>query len=194
MLAEGRRPPWPLATRSSPYLWRLYPDDGSQPVTQIPRLYAMIQCASAEPRIDPGPVPYELIERATQDVLETIRSEQARLRLKVPLSATAQKLYNWLNRQTLWEANLTLDEDQLRRLNAVLETVPLKPYERDPALRRVIKEYEQDADFVRLVTDLDTFFGENALYIQSDVDIQTAEAIKEEDLRLVCFERIEPAR
>ena len=68
-----------------------------------------------------GPVPYEFIERATQDVLEAIRSEQARLRLKVPLSATAQKLYNWLNRQTLWEANLTLDEDQLRRLNAVLE-------------------------------------------------------------------------
>lgn len=151
----------------------------------------MIQCAHDEPRIEPGPVPYELIERATRDVLEAIRGEQARMRMKVPLTTVTQKLYNWINRQTLWEANNTLDEDQLRRLNAVLETVSLKPYERDSELKRLIKAYEQDGDFVQLITDLDAFFTEYVLYLQANVDIQIAEAIKEEDLRLVCFEPLE---
>jgi hypothetical protein len=175
------------------HFWRFYADGGAEPETQVPRIYAMIQCAVNEPRLEPGPVPYELIERATQDVLEAMRSEQARLRTKVPLTATAQKLYNWLNRQTLWEANNTLDDDQLRRLNAVLITVQLKPYERDPELKRLIKAYEQSSDFVQLIADLDSFFSDNALYQLGDVDFQTAEAIKEEDLRLVCFERINPA-
>jgi len=31
----------------------------------------MIACASAEERISPGPIPYALLERATQDVLKT---------------------------------------------------------------------------------------------------------------------------
>ncbi|MGH2484422.1 MAG: hypothetical protein ACRDHE_00270 [Ktedonobacterales bacterium] len=154
----------------------------------------MIQCGATEPRAEPGSVPYELIERATQDILETIRGEQARLRLRTPLTATAQKIYNWINRRTLWEANIALDEDQLTRLNAVLETVQLRPYERDPLLKGIIKTYEQDAEFVRLITDLDAYFAENGLYLQSDVDLQTAQAIKEEDLRLVCFERLESAR
>jgi hypothetical protein len=180
-------------TAGARHFWRFYPDDGSEPETQVPRIYAMIQCAVDETRIEPGPVPYELIERATQDMLEVMRSEQARLRTKVPLTATAQKLYNWINRQTLWEANNTLDEDQLRRLNAVLETVQLKPYERDPEFKRLIKAYEQSSDFVQLVADLDTFFADNALYQLGDVDLQTAEAIREEDLRLVCFERLESA-
>ena len=33
------------------------------------------------------------------------------------LSGTAQKLYNWLNRPTLWQENEALDTDQLRRFN-----------------------------------------------------------------------------
>jgi hypothetical protein len=47
-------------------------------------------------------------------------------------------------------------------------------------------------DFTQLVADLDTFFTDNSLYQESDVDVVTAEAIKEEDLRLVCYERLVP--
>jgi len=60
-------------------------------------------------------------------------------------------------------------------------------------MRRLIAAYEHDSDFARLVEDLDAFFTENALYIQSDADIATVEALKTEDLRLVCFERLLPA-
>ena len=105
---------------------------------------------------------------------------------------TAQKLYNWLNRPTLWDANTTLDQEQLQRFNGVLEAVPLRPFERDAGLKRVVKEYEQSGNFVQLVDDLDAFCAENGLYQDTNVDTATAEAIKDEDMRLVCFERLMP--
>lgn len=48
----------------------------------------------------------------------------------------------------------------------------------------------ENEDFAQLVSDLDSFFTENDLYQESDVDVVTVEAIKEEDLRLVCYERL----
>lgn len=174
-------------------LWRFYPDDGHPPETQVRRIYAMIECAREEERLAPGPIPYELIERATQDVLATIRGEQARVRVRHALTAVAQKLYNWLNRPSLWDADLSLDPDQLARLNAVLEGVPLKPFERDAELKRLVKAYEQTANFTQLISDLDGFFTDNDLYQGAEADVLTAEAIREEDVRLVCYERLEPA-
>jgi superfamily II DNA or RNA helicase len=172
------------------HFWRFYPDDGSAPETHMRAIYAMIACAREEERLDPGPIPYDLLERATQDVLATLRGEQTRMRTRPPLTRLGQKLYNWLNRPTLWDAGTTLDPDQLRRFNAVLEAVPLRPFEHDRALRALVRAYEESGDFAQLVADLDSFFTENALYQESDADIITAEAIKEEDLRLVCYERL----
>src|SRR6266487_3659818 len=172
------------------HFWRFYPDDGGEPEKNIRTLYAMIACAREEPRIEPGPVPYELLERATQDVLANLRGEQARNRVRPALTGPAQKLYNWLNRPTLWQDNEALDPDQLRRFNGVLEQVSLRPFERDRGLKGLIKAYEGGGDFAQLVTDLDSFCTENGLYQESDVDIVTAEGIKEEDLRLVCYERL----
>jgi Helicase conserved C-terminal domain len=172
------------------HFWRFYPDDGNEPETNIRSLYAMIACTREEPRIEPGPVPYDLLERATKDVLATVRGEQARNRVRPALTGTAQKLYNWLNRPTLWQENVALDPDQLRRFNGMLEQVSLRPFERDRGLKALVKSYEGSSDFSQLVGDLDSFFTENGLYQESDVDIVTAEAIKEEDLHLVCYERL----
>ncbi len=102
-------------------------------------------------------------------------------------------LYNWLNRPTLWDGNGDLDRDQLARFNAVLEGVPLRPFERDPELRRLVRAYEQEGNFAQLVEKLDSFFTENDLYQQSSADQQTMAAIKQEVLRLVCYERLTPA-
>lgn len=65
----------------------------------------MIACTREEPRLEPGPVPYELLERATQEVLAQVRGEQVRNRVRPKLTGTAQKLYNWLNRPTLWQGH-----------------------------------------------------------------------------------------
>jgi hypothetical protein len=51
------------------HFWRFYSDDGSEPEKNIRNLYTMISCTREEPRLDPGPVPYEQLERATQDIL-----------------------------------------------------------------------------------------------------------------------------
>jgi SNF2 family DNA or RNA helicase len=172
------------------HFWRFYPDDGSEPEKNIRSLYAMIACAREEPRIEPGPVPYDLLERATQEILANVRGDQARNRVRPALTGVAQKLYNWLNRPTLWQENEALDPDQLRRFNGVLEQISLRPFERDRGLKALVKAYEGGSDFAQLVADLDSFCTENGLYQESDVDIVTAEAIKEEDLRLVCYERL----
>ncbi len=74
----------------------------------------------------------------------------------------------------------------------MLEQVSLPPFERDRALKGLVKTYEESSDFAQLVADLDSFFTENGLYQESEVDVLTAEAIKEEDLRLVCYERLLP--
>ncbi len=175
------------------HFWRFYPDDDSEPERNIRAIYAMIACAREEGRFDPGPVPYDLLERAIQEVLTAIRGEQARNRVRPALTGIAQKLYNWLNRPAFWQEREALDLDQLRRFNGVLEQVSLRPFERDRALKALVKAYEEVGDFMQLVADLDSFFTENGLYQESDVDIITAEAIKEEDLRLVCYERLIPA-
>jgi hypothetical protein len=119
-----------------------------------------------------------------------LRGDQARNRVRPALTGTAQKLYNWLNRPTLWQENEALDPEHLRCFNGVLEQISLRPFDRDRSLKALVKAYQTSGDFAQLITDLDSFFTENGLYQESDVDIVTVEAIKEEDLRLVCYERL----
>lgn len=175
------------------HFWRFYADDDGAPETQIRTIFPMIQCDHSEERMPPGPIPYELIERATRDILVTIQGEHARLKTPAPLTGVAQKLSNWLNRPSLWDGNTALDGDQLMRFNAVLMAVSLKPFERDPALKRLVKDYELNSNFTQLVEDLDSFFAENGLYQEGNADALTVESVKQEDLRLVCFERLIPA-
>ncbi len=172
------------------HFWRFYPDNGSAPETHVRAIYQMIVCSAAEERVSPGPVPYDLIDKATQDVLIAIQGEQARIQTRAALTGVGQKLYNWLNRPTLWDGNASFDREQLERFNAVLEGVPLRPFDRDPALKRLVRTYEHEGSFVQLVEDLDGFFTENDLYQQGNADLQTMSAIKQEDLRLVCYERL----
>lgn len=190
-IARDARPGIFVAFRAgSRHFWRFYPDDGSEPEKNIRTLYAMIACSRDELRVDPGPVPYELLERATQDIVANLQGEHARSRVRPALTGMAQKLYNWLNRPTLWQEQEALDIDQLRRFNGVLEQVSLRPFERDRGLRTLVKSYEKGGDFAQRVADLDNFCTENGLYQESNVDAMTAAALKEEDLRLVCYERL----
>lgn len=191
--ARNARPGWFVAFAARErHFWRFYPDDDGEPERQLRTIYPIIACATAEERVSPGPIPYELLERATQDVLKAIQGERVRVRTTPALTGIAQKLYNWLNRPTLWDANTDMEAEHLQRFNAVLTGVPLRPFERDPRLRALVKAYEQGANFVQFVDDLDAFFAENGLYQDADVDIATVEALKQEDLRLVCFERLTP--
>lgn len=172
------------------HFWRFYPDGSATPETQVRRIFPMIACAREEGRKNPGVVPYELIEQATADILLSLQGELARVRSKPPMTKTTQKLYSWLNRPSLWGENTGLASEQLDKLNAVLNSVSLKPFERDHAFKSLVKTYEESNNFSQFVSDLDVFFVENGLYQESNQDQHTVQAIKEEDLKLVCFERL----
>ena len=88
-----------------------------------------------------------------------------------------------------WDASGRLDPDYLQRFNAVLATAVLRPFEKDPALWRLIAEYERAGDFGLLVKSLDAFLTENALYVQTDAVTMTIEVSRGEDLRLMGSER-----
>lgn len=193
-MARDSRPGWFIAfTARDRHLWRFYPDDGSEPERQLRVIYPMITCTGTETRVSPGPVPYELLERATQEALQTLQGDQARVRTPAAMSGAAQKLYNWLNRPSLWDGNAGLEEEKLQRFNAVLTTISLRPFERDPHLRKLMREYEHSSSFSEFVSELDAFCVENGLYQDVDGDLRTVEAIRQEELQLICFERLLPA-
>ena|GEM_PF-2686075 len=174
------------------HFWRFYPDDGSAPETHIRAIYTMIACGRDEARILPGKPPYDLIERATQDILATLRGQQAQAKTRPPMPRVVQTLYGWINRPTLWTGNAVLDPELNERMNTVFAEVALRPFERDASFKKLMREYEASGNFIQLIVDLDTFFTENSLYQESETDFITAEAIKAEDLQLVCYETLMP--
>lgn len=192
--ARVAQPGWFFAfSARDRHLWRFYPDDGGEPVVQLRAIYPMIECAPSEERVSPGDMPYALLERATTDVLKALHAERARQRTSAPLTGISGKLYNWINRPSLWTAD-TLDRDSVERLLAVLTTVPLQPFRNDKQLKALVKTYETTSDFARLLDDLDAFCAENALYQDITSDERMFEELKAEDVRLICFERLVPAR
>lgn len=59
-----------------------------------------------------------------------------------------------------------------------------------PIEKRLPESVERAMVPVNLIRPVASFCTENGLYQESDVDIVMAEAIKAEDLRLVCYERL----
>src|SRR5260370_28204825 len=60
------------------HFWRFYPDDASEPEKNVRSLYAIIACTREQPRLEPGPAPYHLLEHPTQDELPEWPTQQPR--------------------------------------------------------------------------------------------------------------------
>ncbi|MDQ5823404.1 MAG: SNF2-related protein [Chloroflexota bacterium] len=77
------------------------------------------------------------------------------------------------------------------RLMAMVQEVPLRPFERDPDFKAILDKYAQDEDILAFVTDLDAFAVEQELYAGLDNTEgarPTLEAIREQDVQLICYE------
>lgn len=77
------------------------------------------------------------------------------------------------------------------RLMAMVQEVPLRPFERDPDFKGIFDRYELEHNAEALITDLDAFAVEQELYsgLDGTDGIRPAlEAIQESDLQLVCYE------
>lgn len=166
------------------HLWRFYPSDGGDAVTEKRRIFKLIQCQPDTPRVVPPHSVYELLERATREIMSEIKIAQAVQRIRPPMTGLNQRFYSTLNQPSLFQA---VPDEIRQRLNQVLENASLKPFERDPKLKRIRKEYDETKDLLALANALDAYFVENALY-RDAAPLTMLEEVKQEELQLVCYE------
>ncbi len=166
------------------HFWRLYPADGGEPITEKRHIFHLLQCAQDTPRVVPKHTIYELLERATKEIMTEIKSAQAGLRIRPPMTRLNQRFYTAINQPTLFQ---TVPEELRQRLNQVLENTPLRPFERERALKQIRKDFEDTGDVLALANSLDAYFVENGLY-RDTAPLTMLEQIKQEELQLVCYE------
>lgn len=166
------------------HFWRFYPADGSTAVTEKRRIFRLVQCQQDTPRVVPKHSVFELLERAAKEIMDEIKTAQAGRKIHPPMTRWNLHLYNALNQQNLFQS---VPEETRKRVNGVLEGVSLKPFEREPHMKRIRKEYEENKDLLWLANSLDAYFLENGLYRET-APVTMLEQIKQEELQLVCYE------
>ncbi|HYE68247.1 MAG TPA: hypothetical protein VEA58_06510, partial [Anaerovoracaceae bacterium] len=165
--------------------WRFYPADGSAPISDIRKIFRLIQCSREQPRVVPQHQIFELLERATSDIFREIKATQATGRIRPQMTGQNKQFYDAINQNSLLGNNVT---DALRmRLNQVLTTVSLMPFRRDPKVKAIWADYKSQGDPARLAEQLDAYFVENELY-REVIEPTMLEQITKEDLQLVCYE------
>ncbi len=165
--------------------WRFYPLDGSDPVTDVPRIYRLIACDRAAPRMDPTAIDiFPWLERATADILAQLRQERGARRIPPALVGIARRLFDALSIPSMFDQ---VDEEQRARLVRVVRQASLRPFERDRTLRQIVTEYENSRDAAAFHAALEAFFLENGL-LESGDERRMVQEIRGEDLQLVCYE------
>jgi len=166
------------------HFWRFYPADGGEVVTEKRKLFKWIECRKDEPRVVPAHSIFEFLERATTEILQELKIREGTRKIRRPMTGPNLKFYNVLNTPELFAH---LDEDVRARLNQVLQEVSLRPFERDPDLRKILDDYLATGDLETFIAQLDAYFTVHDLY-QGVLEPLILEAITEADLRLICYE------
>lgn len=183
------------------HFWRFYETvDGelkTPAITDRRQLFQMLACPPNEPRIVASHAIWTYLEKATRDVLTDIQRQQGTQRLRPPMTGVNLKLYHALaadagrliNTRGRAIKNNPHRQQLIERLMAMLQSTPLRPFERDPELRRLQQAYQETDDLDSLIADIDTFAVEHELY----TDIMTERpstfaGITAEDVELVCYE------
>ncbi|MDZ4720030.1 MAG: helicase-related protein [Roseiflexaceae bacterium] len=183
------------------YFWRFYETmDGALKTPAISdrrQLFQMLACPPSEPRMVPHHTIWTYLEQATRHVLTDIQRQQGTQRLRPPMAGTNLKLYHALavdNGRLINTKGRAIGDNPerqqlIQQLMAMLQSTPLRPFERDSELRRLQQTYQETNDLDTLIADLDTFAVEHELY--SDVATErpsTFAGITAEDVELVCYE------
>jgi hypothetical protein len=176
------------------HFWRLYTAD--EVVNDKRRLYRYLMVGPDEPRSIPADFEiYDLLDQATNDVLQEINSAIRARRVKPKLGKINIELDAALRQPTLLTSaeiaapdDLVAPEDLRQKVQQVLQSVSLDAFKRDKTLKAVLVNYRDDQNQRALVEVLDEFFVENELYRDVIMPKTTLEQIRAEDLRLVAFE------
>lgn len=172
------------------HFWRLYTNDG-ETITDKRKLFQYLYVAESEKRVMPsGFEVYDLLERATEDVLKEINSAIQSRRIKPPMGQINLELQTALTQSTLFSADAPdLDAELRDRVLNVVRTAALDPFKRDKTFKTIRARYKETQDQAELISALDAFFVENELYREVVVAPKTPlEQIKAEDLRLIAYE------
>jgi len=173
------------------HFWRFYPADGSPPVTDKRQIFRWIQAGPEEERVPPDVEAlgvFDLLERATEEIVQELRRARAGRRVRPKMYRLNRRLYNALAQPGLFEEG-EIEEETWERVRRALEEVSLRPFRREPALKRLLMDFEETRDRAALLERLDTWLVENELY--REVTPPTVlEQITREDLQLVCWEAV----
>ncbi|HEY75753.1 MAG TPA: helicase [Thermoflexia bacterium] len=173
------------------HFWRFYPADGGPPITDKRQIFRWIQAGPEEERLPPDVEAlgvFDLLERATEEIVEELRQARAGRRVRPKMYRLNRRLYNALAQPGLFERE-EIEEETWKRVRQALEEVSLRPFRRDPALKRLLADFERTKDRVALLEGLDAWLVENELY--REVTPPTVlEQITREDLQLVCWEAV----
>ena len=75
--------------------------NGSAPVSDIRRIFRLLQCAREEPRLETDRPVFEEVERAASDILRDLQSLRAAQRIRPQMSGLNKKFYEALNQMSL---------------------------------------------------------------------------------------------
>jgi hypothetical protein len=176
------------------HFWRLYTNDG-EVITDKRRLFRYLQTDPQERRVlRPDFEVYDLLDRATMDVLKEINSALRAQRIPTKMGAIAMELSSWLTQSTLFDSALASDEEQQKltdlrdRVQRVVQNIPLDAFKRDKALKAIRETYKQSQNQPQLIQALDEFFIENELYRDVPETKTTLDQVHAEDLALIAYE------
>jgi len=174
------------------HFWRLYTHDG-QTIADKRRLFKYLQVKPNELRVLPTDfVIFDLLDKATKDVLKEINSVIQLQRMPHKMSKLNMEIDLALSQAGLFgEASLAEADPDLRNVHAkvqeTVQNVSLEFLKRDKRLKAILSRYRETTNQANLVRELDEFFIESDLY--RDLAPQTALAqIKVEELQLVAYE------
>ncbi|MEL7591851.1 MAG: helicase-related protein, partial [Anaerolineaceae bacterium] len=176
------------------HFWRLYTAD--EVISDKRRLYRYLMVGPNEPRSIPvGFEVYDLLDQATNDVLQEINSAIRARRVKPKLGKINIELDAALRQPTLLTTAevaaadaLVAPEDLRQKVQEVIQNISLDAFKRDKTLKAVLANYRDDQNQRALVEALDEFFVENELYRDVIMPKTTLEQIRTEDLQLVAYE------
>lgn len=155
------------------------------------RLFSYLYAEQGEKRVMPaGFEVYDLLDRATQDVLREInQAQRAQARIKPRMSSINLELDQALTQTSLFGAQEYIPDEDLRaKVQQVLQNVQLDLFKRDKTLKAIRQRYKETQNQQELIDALDAFFVDNDLYREIPVQRTTLEQIHAEDLKLIAYE------
>ena len=188
------------------HFWHFYPriaghisTDPGNLTSEKRQIFRWLQCKQSDyPNPDNLlPVPFDnaifaVLEGATRNLLQDFKKRQTGSQMKPPLSKLLLKIQTALTQTNLLSSEPTDEEAKDRVLKVIASSNGLRSFERD--VKAVWDRFVSSQDLGLLVAELDELFVDQQLYhdLEQTEDANLVEAIKEEEIQLVCYQWFKP--